>query len=214
MLVTRLRLRDFRTYAVADVELGPRITVVHGHNGAGKTNLLEALYLGCTGRSCRTTNERELVRFGAQVTRVELDVTDDDGPHALSVGLEPGVRKEVRVDGIAVPRLIDVPGRPLVRARAIQEVRLLDLSLKGARIEHLDLLHPGVACHLELPPALGSLVLSAQVVWCTIVGRKPSPGGDRRLLSRTGLRFTKLTTTQQTVLAGTLRELAAGRVPA
>ena len=48
---------------------GPALTVVPGRNGAGKTNLLEALYFGCTGRSCRTTNEREVVRFGATVAR-------------------------------------------------------------------------------------------------------------------------------------------------
>ena len=65
MLVTRLRLRDFRSYESADVALGERLTVVHGANGAGKTNLLEALYFGCTGRSCRTSNEREVVRFDA-----------------------------------------------------------------------------------------------------------------------------------------------------
>ena len=41
------------------------MTVVHGPNGAGKTNLLEALYFGCTGGSCRTSNEREVVRFGS-----------------------------------------------------------------------------------------------------------------------------------------------------
>ena len=64
-VVHRLRLRDFRTYAAADVALGDGLTVVHGRNGAGKTNLLEALYFGCTGRSCRTTNEREVVRFDA-----------------------------------------------------------------------------------------------------------------------------------------------------
>jgi PilZ domain len=107
-----------------------------------------------------------------------------------------------------------LPRRPRAQAREVQEVRLLDLSLKGARIEHLDLLHPGAPCHLQLPPTLGSLSLSAQVVWCTVVGRKPSPDGDRQLISRTGLRFTKLTATQQTSLAGTLQELAAGRIPA
>ena len=42
----------------------PGLTVVHGRNGAGKTNLLEALYFGCTGRSCRTRDERQVVRFG------------------------------------------------------------------------------------------------------------------------------------------------------
>ena len=69
MVVTRLRLRDFRSYTTAEVGLGERLTVVHGPNGAGKTNLLEALYFGCTGRSCRTTNERELLRFDAGEAR-------------------------------------------------------------------------------------------------------------------------------------------------
>ena len=90
--MTRLRLRDFRSYAAAEVALGERLTVVHGPNGAGKTNLLEALYFGCTGRSCRTSNERELVRFDARRRRrrVEVDGRDRDGEHELSVGFEPG----------------------------------------------------------------------------------------------------------------------------
>ena len=56
MRVTRMRLRDFRGYAAADLALGAGLTVIHGRNGAGKTNLLEAIYFGCTGRSCRTSN--------------------------------------------------------------------------------------------------------------------------------------------------------------
>ncbi len=72
--VGRLRLRDFRAYADAQIDIGDRLTVIHGPNGAGKTNLVEALYFGCTGRSCRTRNERELVRFGAGATRVELEL--------------------------------------------------------------------------------------------------------------------------------------------
>src|SRR5919106_749907 len=67
MRIVRLSMRNFRSYAAAEVELGPGVTVVTGRNGAGKTNLLDALYFGCTGRSARTTNERELVRFGELV---------------------------------------------------------------------------------------------------------------------------------------------------
>ena len=58
MIVTRLSLRNFRSYERAEVRLGPGITVVAGRNGAGKSNLLEAIYFACTGRSCRTSNER------------------------------------------------------------------------------------------------------------------------------------------------------------
>src|SRR5207248_422229 len=68
---------------------------------------------GCTGRSCRTANDRELVRFGARVARVELTADAADGQHLVSVGIEPGERKRMRVDGVAVERLVDVEARPL-----------------------------------------------------------------------------------------------------
>src|SRR5215212_8483817 len=115
MIATRLTLRDFRTYGTAAVELGPGLTVVTGRNGAGKTNLLEGLYFACTGRSCRTGNERECVRFGAQLTRLELRCEDDEGqPHEIGVGFQPGEAKRLSVDGAAVDRLTDVAAHPLV----------------------------------------------------------------------------------------------------
>src|SRR3954453_11130063 len=110
MLVTRLRLRDFRSYASADVGLGERLTVVHGRNGAGKTNLLEALYFACTGRSCRTATERDVVRFGASVTRLQLEAED----HTATVAFERGAPKRLCVDGAWVERLTDCDARPLV----------------------------------------------------------------------------------------------------
>ena len=79
MIVAGAHLRDFRSYADERVTLAPGLTVIHGANGAGKTNLLEALYFGATARSCRTNNEREVVRFGAGTTRVELSTVAADG---------------------------------------------------------------------------------------------------------------------------------------
>jgi DNA replication and repair protein RecF len=115
MLATRLRLREFRSYERVDVELGPGLTVVHGRNGAGKTNLLEALYFGLTGRSCRTSNEREVVRFDSSTARVEVDLRDADGrTHELAVGFSPGEAKRLQADGVLVERLVDVEMRPLV----------------------------------------------------------------------------------------------------
>jgi DNA replication and repair protein RecF len=135
--VTRLRLRDFRSYAAADLELGSGVTVLHGRNGAGKTNLLEGLYFGCTGRSCRTSNERELIRFGAGATRVEVEGRDADGPHSLSVGFQPGEAKRLKADGAPVERLVDVSTRPLVSVFLPDRLELV----KGApslRRAHLD----------------------------------------------------------------------------
>src|SRR3954471_1826017 len=137
MLVTRLRLRDFRSYPSAEVALAPGLTLVHGRNGAGKTNLLEGLYFGLTSRSCRTTNEREVVRFGAATARVEVETADADGAHELAVGFEPGQPKRLRADGAPVERLADVATRPLVSVFLPDRLELV----KGApalRRAHLD----------------------------------------------------------------------------
>jgi DNA replication and repair protein RecF len=137
MIATRLTLRDFRSYAAADVRLGPGLTVVSGRNGAGKTNLLEAVYFACTGRSCRTGNERECVRFGAQLTRLELRCEDAGEEHELSVGFHPGEPKRLRVDGAAVERLTDVVTRPLVSVFLPDRLELVT-GAPALRRAHLD----------------------------------------------------------------------------
>src|SRR3984893_4118847 len=114
MRLIGLTLRDFRGYGDAAIALGAGLTVVSGPNGAGKTNLLEAVYFGCTGRSCRTGSDRELVRFGCSTTRVVVISESDDGTHELAVGFTPGEPKRMSVDGATVERLLDSPHRPLV----------------------------------------------------------------------------------------------------
>ena len=138
MRVTRLQLRDFRNYEEAELELPAGLTVVAGPNGAGKTNLLEALYFGCTGRSPRTSNERELVRRGgAAVARVVVDTRDEEGAHRIEVGFEPGEAKRLRVDGSPVESLTGVGVRPLVSVFLPERLELVKGAPAGRRA-HLD----------------------------------------------------------------------------
>src|SRR4051812_22928551 len=137
MLVTRVSLRDFRNYGRAEVELGPGLTVVAGPNGAGKTNLLEALYFSLTARSCRTSNEREVVRSGEKVTRVTAEVRGDGRSHLLEVGFSPGEEKRVRVDGAALERGAPPPPRPLACVFLPERLELVK-GAPASRRGHLD----------------------------------------------------------------------------
>src|SRR3954451_15048270 len=113
MRATRARMRNFRSYERAEAELGEGLTVVLGPNGAGKTNLLEAVYFALTARSCRTSNEREVVRLGAELTRTEAEEAAEDGRHLLGVGFKPGGPKHPRRRGAAVERFGPDVSRPL-----------------------------------------------------------------------------------------------------
>jgi DNA replication and repair protein RecF len=143
MRVVSVQLRDFRTYARAEAVLGEGLTVVHGPNGAGKSNLLEAIYFGCTARSPRARNERELVRFGAQATRVVVRLVDGPRAHVLSVGygtLAPESDRPVKrmsSDGAPVERLLDIEDRPLLSVFLPDRLELLKGS-PALRRAHLD----------------------------------------------------------------------------
>jgi DNA replication and repair protein RecF len=135
--VGTVTLRDFRGYDRAGAELGPGLTVITGPNGAGKTNLLEAVYFACTARSCRTNNDRELVRFGAGGTRVTATTFGSDGRHELAVAFATGEPKKMTVDGSPVERLLDSEHRPLVSVFLPDRLDLVKGVPTGRRA-HLD----------------------------------------------------------------------------
>lgn len=105
---------------------------------------------------------------------------------------------------------IPIAGQVDARARATLEVKLVDLSVSGARIEHGDLLRPGSSCAFEFPPAIGSLVLSARVVHSTVVGAIGTPDGERHLRYQSGLAFIGITPDQRAALEGIVERLTPG----
>jgi hypothetical protein len=109
-------------------------------------------------------------------------------------------------DRRSVARLI-VPWRLNGRVCESREVRILDLSVAGARIAHVDLLKPGLPCTLELPAPFAMVQLSARVVWSLFGGGEPTRESDEQLNYQSGLAFTGLTREQQTALSAALETL-------
>jgi len=108
VIVTSLEPLSFRNLADRPVELSPGLTVVHGPNGAGKTNLLEALFFALTGSSCRTRRERETIRFGAGLARVEARLEASRGEAAEPISMLASISS-----GEARRRIVNgVPARP------------------------------------------------------------------------------------------------------
>lgn len=138
MLIESLSAREFRSYERLRVEIGPQLTAVVGDNGAGKTNLLEALYFGCVGRSCRTKVDNQTVRFGAETARVEVAGRESTGEsHTLAVAIDRKTGKTYFADGARRDALDDVGWRPPVAVFMPDRLELVK-GAPGVRRAHLD----------------------------------------------------------------------------
>jgi DNA replication and repair protein RecF len=118
MWLSQLRLVNFRNFRTLRLEPQPGVLVVSGHNGQGKTNLLESVYVLATTRSPRTSVERELISWRAPedadlaavmppFARLEARVRRLDGEIHLELtfeterGGQPGaVTREIKVNGL------------------------------------------------------------------------------------------------------------------
>ena len=70
-----------------------------GRNGAGKTNLLEAIHVGTQGFSPRSRNDAQLVRFGAEAARIELAGSRAGSQLEIEITLRPGDARKARLNG-------------------------------------------------------------------------------------------------------------------
>jgi len=97
--VRRLTLRDFRSYAALDCRFEAAMIALFGENGAGKTNLLEALSLYSPGRGLRRAELAECARRGgAGGFAVSIEVETDGAIKQLGHGLTTSGERPFRVD--------------------------------------------------------------------------------------------------------------------
>ncbi|MGW0602480.1 DNA replication/repair protein RecF [Streptomyces sp. NPDC002640] len=110
MHVTHLSLADFRSYARAEVALGPGVTAFVGPNGQGKTNLVEAVgYLATLG-SHRVSSDAPLVRMGAERAIVRAQVRQGERQQLIELELNPGRANRARINRSSQVRPRDVLG--------------------------------------------------------------------------------------------------------
>lgn len=85
MYLESIKLRNYRNYVSEKAALKNGMNVLIGDNGAGKTNLLEAVFLLSTTRSHRNDDDRELIMFDHDFASIEALLRKSGGPEQLSM---------------------------------------------------------------------------------------------------------------------------------
>jgi DNA replication and repair protein RecF len=146
--VRALRQLHFRNLVTPDLRLPDGVTCVVGRNAAGKSNLIDALYLGATG-SLPSGTVAETLRFGESGGYVRLELLVGAEVRVVEVGMAAG-RKSVRLDGQSVraaevarlggavkiaPEDADLVHGPPAGRRAFLDDLLARLSLRYALMQ-------------------------------------------------------------------------------
>ena len=144
MRIIRAKLNSFRNYAACEFEPCAGVNVLLGDNGQGKTNLLEALYLCCTGRSHRTRQDRELIRWDAEFASVRVQAEKSDGSHEVEVILPAAGKRKIKIAGREAARSGELMGHVtgvlfspedlrMVKDGPAERRRMVDMTLAQLR---------------------------------------------------------------------------------
>lgn len=112
MHLRTLRLRHFRSHAETELVLPAGMTLLLGSNGAGKTNLVEAIAYLCFGKSVFASTDAPVIQRDAPHMEVSGKAESDRGvASSVRIAVVPGEGKRAFVNGAPLERLADLVGR-------------------------------------------------------------------------------------------------------
>jgi DNA replication and repair protein RecF len=108
--VKRVRLTNFRNYKTADLELYPGVNLLHGSNGQGKTNLVEAINFFGSLSSHRVAGLTPLIKQGEEAAIISLELAHDERELLLEFELNSDSSNRARLNKSPVAKTKDILG--------------------------------------------------------------------------------------------------------
>ena len=109
MIIRSLSLVHWKNYSKLKLTFDEGINLISGSNGMGKTNILDAIYYLCLGKSYFSSQDRYVIQHDADFVRLEGHFEGDERLK-VEVKLQPGHSKEILVNNDKLTRLMDHPG--------------------------------------------------------------------------------------------------------
>ncbi len=110
MYIDSIELKDFRNYEELKLKLNRGTNIFYGNNAQGKTNLLEAVYMGGTSKSHRSSGDRETIRFGKDEAHIKINFTRRDVPQRIDMHIKKNKSKGIALNGIPIKRASELFG--------------------------------------------------------------------------------------------------------
>lgn len=107
MIISSLKLVNFRNYENLEIEFDKKLNVILGENGEGKTNILEAIYLNAFGKSFRTSKDKDLIKFNEKEFYTKINLISKDIEEKIEISLKNG-EKSIKVNNNNIKKLSEL----------------------------------------------------------------------------------------------------------
>lgn len=109
MKASNLELYNFRNYEYENISFYDGVNIIHGENGMGKTNILEAVYYFSYGRSFRSGG-KEVIKDGEKEARISLSFENSQRKLESDIKFLSGKRKEIYINEIELKKTSQLLG--------------------------------------------------------------------------------------------------------
>ncbi len=154
MIISNLRLKNFRCFSDLDLSFDNKFVVLEGDNGSGKTTILEALYYACYFRSFRTRLNRELLNFEKDHFFMQVDFEEefDHNKNEIQIGYSKKDGKLIKFNKKPVVSFKDIISRYKIISLSQDDMQLVIGAPEFRRAylnQSLFLLDPQLAVSLK-----------------------------------------------------------------
>ena len=151
MWIKKIKINNFRNYKQEEISLNENINLFYGENAQGKTNIIEAIFLGSIGKSFRTKKDKEMIRIGQENAKIEIEYQKSDREGIIKIEL--GNKKNIYLNGIKIKKLSELLGNINIVIFTPDDINILKGGPQNRR-KFLDImisqLKPNYMYHLNL----------------------------------------------------------------
>lgn len=134
MKLLKISLANFKNYANETISFGPKINLLYGRNGSGKTNLLDSINYLALGKSYFGLTDKHIVMDNMDFIRVSGELLDDSGSAlSLTIKYKLGQKKEIHYQKRKLTTASEIIGKLPIVLIAPNDIKLVNDDSKERR---------------------------------------------------------------------------------
>ncbi len=108
MNIKSIYVENFRNLDKQKIDFSPEVNVLYGLNGQGKTNIIEAVYYFCNGKSFRALKDREVIHFSKETGKIKIEFENGQRENLGEIILSD--KKNIKLNDIPIKKLSEILG--------------------------------------------------------------------------------------------------------